>query len=388
MEVDASRDPMAVFNDVPDPRAANRRHRLVDVLGLTILAILSNCDDWVAIELWGQDQEAWLREVAGLRLVHGIPTHDTLGRLFAKLKPQALEQCFTQFMNELAKAVGGKLIQIDGKCLRGSFDRAGNKAAIHMVNAWCHTNRMVLGQLAVEDKSNEITAIPRLLQMLDLRGALVSIDAMGCQKEIAKTIVNNKGDYLLAVKDNHKTLHEDIRLFFDEAIKGQWEGVRHQYCQTVDGDHGRIETRRCWVTNHVKWLKRQGHDWAGLKGLACVESQRLIKGQSQASVERRIYITSTDPCLYGADGILDASRTHWSVENRVHWSLDVSFQEDASRVRKGHAPENLARMRRMALNLLRRMPVDKPKKKVSMRNRRQMCARNPSLALKALVNQE
>ena len=383
MDVDASRDLFAPFENLTDPRRNNRSHRLTDILIITLLATLSDCDDWVAVALWGHRHEAWLKHDVGLPLPRGIPTHHTFGRLFARLDPDALERCVASFLDNLARQCGGQWVQIDGKRLCGSFDRAASKAGIHMVNAWCHAHSLVLGQLAVEDKSNEITAIPKLLELLELRGARLTIDAMGCQKQIAQTIVDRGADYLLAVKNNHKTLYEDIHLFFQEAIEGQWQGIRCDQVTEVYGDHGRIETRTCWVTSQVAWLERQGHQWAGLKGLVCVQSKRQIKGTSQVTVERRYYIASFDPCELGAEAVLQGTRLHWSVENRLHWSLDVAFREDGSRVRKDHAPQNMARMRRLTLNLLRQMADVKPK--TSIRNRRRMCAWHPEVALKTLL---
>jgi predicted transposase YbfD/YdcC len=389
MDVDARACLMRYFEQVTDPRARNVSHRLADMLAITLMAVMSRCDDWEEIADWGKAHEPWLKTF--LALPHGIPSHDTFDRLFARLDPVELERCFVAFTAAAAKASGGRLIAIDGKTLRRSFDAGGGKAAIHMVSAWCQASELVLGQLATEEKSNEITAIPALLALIDVKGAVVSIDAMGCQKAIAQKILDGKGDYLLAVKDNHKTLHEDVRLYMDEAIKARWAGMEHDEHRHTDADHGRLEKRRCWVTHQVGWLKRLGHDWPQLRGLVCVESDRQVFG-GKRSVERRYYLTSLDPRKIGAEDLLDHTRGHWQIENKLHWCLDVSFREDDSRVRKGHGAQNLSRMRRWAMNLLRPMPAlnerpDKPARKVSLKVKRLMCSWDRDYLLKALNGQ-
>lgn len=385
MDVDASRGLLGYLAQMPDPRADNARHRLLDVLAITVLAVLCRCDDWVEIAAWGKAHQDWLGTF--LELPHGAPAHDTFDRLFRRLDPAALEHGIGQFINGLVQASGGRLIAIDGKTLRRSFQAGAGQAAIHMVSAWCSVNHLVLGQLATEQKSNEITAIPRLLELLDIKNALVSIDAMGCQKDIAERIVKQGGDYLLAVKDNHKTLHEDVRLFMDEAIAGQWEGIRHDYHQDVDAGHGRLETRRCWTCDDVRWLKRQGHHWPQLAGLVCVESQRELFGSATGpSIQRRYYLTSRKPSDQGAAAMLEAPRAHWGIENRVHWSLDMTFREDHSRIRQGHGAENFSRIRRLGLNLLRKMKHVKPG--TSLKVRRLMCSWDRQALLNALSGQE
>lgn len=364
------------FSSLPDPRSdQGKRHLLSDLLAITILAVICGADDWVEIEDFAHAKLGWLKTF--LRLPNGIPSHDTLGRVFARLDPQAMEQCFGQWVACLAKTRPGqdRLIAIDGKTIRRSFDHADKKAAIHMVSAWCCVNRLTLGQLATDLKSNEITAIPRLLGLLDLKAAVVTIDAMGCQKDIAQAILQGGGDYLLAVKDNHKTLHEDLKLFFDEAIAGRWEHTAHAYHDTVEKDHGRIETRRLWCTWEVHWLKRH-HAWAGLRSIVCVECVRELAGK--ASVERRYYISS----LSGTDAaaMLAMVRGHWSVENQLHWSLDVAFGEDACRVRMGHAAEHLSRIRRIALALLKRETTFK----AGIKRKRLRCALDHDYLLKAI----
>jgi predicted transposase YbfD/YdcC len=365
MEVDASRGPLRFFAHMPDPRAANRRHLLFDMMVIALLAVLSKANDWIDIVAWARAHEPWLRTF--LKLPHGIPSHDTFGRLFAKLSPQALEHVFVTWTSHLSTASAGKLIALDGKSLRRSFDQASGKTAIHMISAWSHENRLVLGQMAVDGDSNEITAMPKLLELLDLKGALVTIDAIGCQTAIAETIVKKKADYLLAVKQNQKELHEDITFFFEEALAQGFDGVRHGVCETVDGDHGRVETRRGFVTDDIAWLRQRHPHWPKLAAIVCVESVRHVTGKAEPSPTRRYYITSrrTD-----ASAMLAAARGHWGIENPLHWSLDVTFREDENRSRKGHAPENLSRVRRLALNMLRR---DTSMPKTSLKTKRFLC---------------
>jgi predicted transposase YbfD/YdcC len=363
------------FAELPDPRSEQgRRHLLTDMMAITLCAVICGADGWVEVEDFGKAKLGWLKLF--LRLPRGIPSHDTFGRLFARLDPAAMERCFVKWVGALVKAGMGRLIAIDGKTLRRSFDQAGGKAAIHMVNAWCSANRLVLGQLATDLKSNEIKAIPRLLELLDLKDAVVTIDAMGCQREIAQKIVRGGGDYLLAVKDNHRTLHEELKLFFDEAIAGGWEHTAHAYHQTVEKDHGRIETRRLWCTREVGWFRDRSR-WEGMKSIACVECTREIAGKT--GVERRYYISS----LAGADaaGVLEIIRGHWGVENQLHWSLDVTFGEDDSRVRTGYAAEHLARIRRLALGLLQR----EKSFKAGLKRKRLRCALEHDYLLKVLT---
>lgn len=335
------------FCIVPDPRVERTRlHRLEDILVITICAVICGAETWVDIAEFGRAKETWFRTF--LALPHGIPSHDTFGRVFAALDACAFEKAFQAWIADLAGSSAGKLIAIDGKTIRRSLDRASGKAAIHMVTAWVHENHAVFGQLRTEDKSNEITAIPKLLEMLDLQEATVTIDAMGCQKEIAQKVRDRDGHYVLAVKANQEALYEDVRLFLDDAIARDFQGIEHdQYEQTEKG-HGRLETRRCWTTSQIDWL-RQRHDWSGLQSIAAVECQRQIG--EDVSTERRYFISSLPAPT--AQRIGRAVRNHWCVENELHWSLDVCFGEDQSRVRIGNAAENLSRVRRLALILLK-----------------------------------
>lgn len=348
MDVEAPRGLLRVFDELEDPRVERAKlHRLTDILAITLLGVICGADEWTEIELFGQSKLDWLRTF--LELPHGIPSHDTFGRVFSRLDPDQLEQCFQKWMQGLARRSGGELIALDGKTLRRSFDKAGHKAAIHMVSAWSQANHLTLGQLATDAKSNEITAIPKLLKMLDISDSVVTIDAMGCQKAIAQQIVEQQGHYVLQVKGNQETLHDLVKDTFDELTGRGIPGVPYSFHEEVDGGHGRVETRRIWTTEWTDWYP-QRRDWAGLRSFVCVESERTINGQT--STDRRYYISDLD----GVDArtMLEYVRGHWGIENQLHWSLDVTFREDTLRNRIGHSAENFSRIRRLALNLLRR----------------------------------
>lgn len=380
MDVVASSARLRPFESLPDPRAHNILHPLPSLLLIAIMAIVCGAPDWQSVSQWARAKLKWL--ITFLDLPHGVPSHDTFCRLFVRLDPDAFERCFLQWTADLMQTSDGKLIAIDGKTLRRSFDTAHRKNAIHLVSAWCQQNHLVLGQLATEEKSNEITAIPKLLELLDLNNATVSIDAMGCQKNIAQKICDGGGDYLLAVKDNQKTLHEDVRFFLDDAIEQNFDGLKHVTCQTTDADHGRLEQRRLWASADVDWLKQQGHDWPGLRGIVCVECERLVFGQASPTVQRRYYITSHDPHTIGGDVLLAHVRGHWGVENQLHWQLDVSFREDERRLRKGHGAENFSRLCRLALNLLK----SEKSLKLGIANKRLNCGWDRDYLLKVLMN--
>lgn len=324
---------------------------LADMFVIAVCAVICGADNWKAVSTFGKAKRKWFKTFLGLP--HGIPSHYTFDRVFSALRPESLDRCFSEWIQALGR--GGKgLVAIDGKTLRGSFDRAGRRAAIHMVSAWASANELVLGQLATAAKSNEITAIPRLLELLDLEGATVTIDAEGCQKEIARKITEQGADYVLALKANHPTLHEEVKLFLDDAIARGFKGIAHDFHQDVTGDHGRIETRRLWCTAEVAWCEDR-EQWAGLRSFAVVECERTVG--KKTSRERRYFISSLDGTH--AERIAEAVRSHWGIENKLHWVLDVAFHEDACRVRRGHGAENLSRLRRIALNLLKRETAEK-----------------------------
>ena len=332
------------FASLEDPRVLKKnQHKLLDIVVIAICGIICGADDWVAIAEFGRSKESWFRTF--LELPNGIPSHDTFGRVFSLLSPTEFQSCFTRWMRSLTGVFEG-LVAVDGKTLRRSHDRRSNRAAIHMVSAWAIENSLVLGQVKTDEKSNEITAIPELLRALALEGCLVSIDAMGCQRAIAKPIVEQGGDYLLALKGNQGNLSEEVEALFDEADQVSYEGYGVQFHETQEHNHGRHEVRRYWTMaceGRLTYAKR----WSKLNMVGMVESERTVDGET--SIEYRYYIGS-----FGNDvqTFAQGARGHWGVENGLHWVLDVAFREDDSRVRKGHAPENLALLRHIAVNLL------------------------------------
>jgi predicted transposase YbfD/YdcC len=346
MEDPASARLFDFFAHVSDPRRANARHRLFDIFVIALCAVISGAEGWEDMEEYGQAQAEWFKEF--LELPHGIPSHDTFRRVLSRLKPDELTQCFVSWPEARRESLDGDIIAIDGKTLRRSFDQAASQGAIHMVSAWANAHRLVLGQRKVDDKSNEITAIPALLRMLELAGALVTIDAMGCQKEIAKTITEQGADDVLALKDNHPTLHGEVELLFEDSKAERLDGITAARHTTVDADHGRLETRHYWITSDIECLGVQG-SWANIASVGLVESHREVGGK--VSIEQRFFLTSlpSDAVRFG-----QAVREHWGVENSLHWVLDVSFREDDGRIRQGHGAQNLAVLRHMALNLLQR----------------------------------
>lgn len=338
------------FARLPDPRVdRTKRHLLLDIVVIAVCAVICGADTWVDIEAYGRAKYEWLKRF--LPLPHGIPSHDTFARVFARLKPEAFRTCFLAWLTEIQEQIGGslasQLVAIDGKAARHSFDRAIDRGPLHLVSAWATAAHLVLGQVAVEQKSNEITAIPTLLQLLELSGCVVTIDAMGTQKEIAKTIRDQEADYVLALKGNQGMLHEDVALLFEWAAAQQYRDVVHQTYETHNTGHGREERRRTTVTTDLTGL-RGYEDWAGLQTVAMVEAWRT-QGDA-VSYERRYYISSLG---LDAKQMAESVRGPWAIENALHWVLDIAFREDDSRIRKGHAPENFAMLRHMALNLLK-----------------------------------
>ena len=338
---------LRLFRDMPDQRMPGKvAHKLHDILVITVCGVLSGLEHWTQIEDFARANEPWFRTF--LDLPNGIPSHDTFGKVFACLDSDTFEQRLQQWIHALVGSdTEGKHVALDGKTLRRSFDRASGKAAIHMINAYVHENQAVFGQLKVDDKANEITAIPQLLEMLQLKDATVTIDAIGCQRDIARQIRDQGGHYVLALKNNQSSLLEDVRTFLDDGI-AHGQGALWGYHQEVDNGHGRLEVRRYWTCCDVTWLQLR-HDWPDLASMAVVESIRVVNGKT--STQRRYFVSSHSGRQ--AQQLATLIRNHWRVENELHWTLDVSFDEDQCRVRTANAAENLSRIRRLTLLLLK-----------------------------------
>jgi len=337
------------FGKVTDPRInRTKEHKLIDIIAIAICAVICGAEGWVDIELYGKSKQPWLSTF--LELPNGIPSHDTFGRVFALLDAQQFQWAFYEWVFAVNTLIPGQVINIDGKCLRGSDDTHLGKRAIYMVSAWAEANEIVLGQRKVDEKSNEITAIPELLKLLALAGCIVTIDAIGTQTSIAQTIIEAQADYVLSVKENQGHLFEDISVLFavDQAQGFKYASFEH--AQVANKGHGRIEIRECWSTSNPEYLNliRHAQNWTGLQSIAMVVCTRIVGDKQTQQV--RFYISSLPS---NATRILKIVRKHWAIENELHWVLDVALKEDHSRVRKDHAPENLAVIRHIALNLLK-----------------------------------
>ncbi len=334
------------FSSLTDPRILLKiKHKLIDVIVITLCAVLAGADEWTEIADFGRIREQWFRSF--LELPAGIPSHDTFGRVFSMIRPEEFEKCFLNWVRAAFRNIAPQVIAIDGKTLRHSYDRSSNKAAIHMVSAWATENRLVLGQVKTEEKSNEITAIPELLKVLALKGCVVTIDAMGCQKEIVKQIVEQEADYVISLKGNQGTLHKEVELFLQDAKENGFKDLSHDTYETTDGEHGRIEIRSFTTTAEIDWFEDKSK-WAKLTSVGMVESERHIG--DKITRETRYYISSLprDAKLFA-----QAARGHWGIENGLHWCLDIAFNEDQSRVRMGHGATNLGIVRHFALNLIK-----------------------------------
>lgn len=334
------------FESLKDPRVERtRRHKLMDIVVISVTAVISYADGWDDIVEYAKVREEWLRTF--LELPHGIPCADTFRRVFTALDPEQFQACFLSWVRSLVETTEGKLIAIDGKTVRHSFASEEGKGPLPLVSAWVAHNQLVLGQVATDTKSNEITAIPKLLQLIDVHGATVTIDAMGCQKKIADAIVEGGGDYILALKDNQPTIHQEVELFFESARAEAFSDTPCDQAQSIDGDHGRIEVRRVFASSDIGWMADKPQ-WKNLQSVVLVESERTIG--EETSLEHRYYLTS-----HTADAALLAGliRGHWGIENKLHWVLDMAFDEDRCRIRRGNAPDNFALLRKIALNLLK-----------------------------------
>lgn len=365
------------FSKVKDPRIErSKRHQLMDILIIAICGVICGADNWVDIELFGNTKIAWLKSF--LNLPNGIPSHDTFGRVFAKIDPEEFESSFMEWVQAINQLTQGQVIAIDGKQLRGSHDKQSGKSAIYMVSAWATENQLVLGQRKVDDKSNEITAIPKLLKLLEIKGCIVTVDAIGTQTKIAKQIIAQGADYILGVKENQGRLYEDIHDLFADNQYFNYEGVPHSYAKTVNKDHGRIEIRQCWTISDPEYLAniRNLQRWTGIQTLVMILSERRIG--DVVEVQDRYFISSLES---DAHKILQAKRSYWGIENSLHWVLDIAFNEDRSRVRKDNAPQNFAILRHMALNLLKQ----ENSIKASIKSKRLRCGWDVDYLLKVLT---
>lgn len=340
------------FENLEDPRSTiNRHHLLVDVIVISICAVVAGADGPVGIEEWAKKKKDWLK--THLSLPHGIPSHDTFGRVLQALKPQAFQECFIAWLTSLNKdagSQGGRHVAIDGKALRRSHDSRRELGPLYLVSAWATESGVTMGQVATEEKSNEITAIPQLLEQLELEGTVITIDAAGCQRNIARQIVDGGGDYLLALKGNQPSVYEDVQKYFDEQMRNEFAGVRVSQWEEHDQRHGREEERYYYQLSVPSSIRNQKR-WAGLKTIGM--ALRVAKENGEVTVEARYYLSSLR-----ANGRRFAQlvRGHWGIENSLHWSLDMTFREDESRIRQRNLTENIAWLRRLALTLLKQHP--------------------------------
>jgi predicted transposase YbfD/YdcC len=351
------------FKDLEDKRVERtKRHELIDIVTIAICAVICGADSWVLMETYGKKKEEWLKQF--LELPNGIPSHDTFARVFAKIDPQQLQNSFLSWIKSINKITAGEVIAIDGKTLRHSYDKGKDKGAIHMVSAWATTNRLVLGQCKVDEKSNEITAIPELIKVLEIAGCIVTIDAMGCQKQIVKSIVDKSGEYVIALKKNQGNLYKNVEEIFKEAISKGFEGFKYSDYHTKEDEHGREEIRHYLMLSDIQERIDPGKKWMNLQSVGMVEYIRKVNGKTK--VETRYYISSL---MDNAKLLRESVRSHWGIENSLHWVLDVALREDDCRIRKDNAPQNFAVLRHIAVNA-----VGKEKsQKLGIKNK-QVCA--------------
>ncbi len=334
---------------VNDPRIGNaKRHKLLDIMVIAICATVCGADSWIDVAMFGRSKKDWFKKY--LELPNGIPSHDTFGRVFRLINPEEFQRSFLVWVQTIQKLTKGEVIAIDGKQLHGSRDEDSGQSALDIVSAWATANELVLGQVKVDDKSNEIPAIPRLLELLDITGCLVTIDAIGTQTGIAEKVVDKGGDYLLPVKENQGHLFEDMEKLFGIEEREGFTTPGYTHARKVDDNHGRMEIRECWATSSAECLNylRGKDNWKQLSTLAMIRSERRVG--DKVEIKTRYFISSAK---MNAKALLKAKRSHWGIENRLHWVLDIAFREDMSRVRKDHAPENLAVLRHMAVNMLK-----------------------------------
>ena len=362
------------FMGVEDPRIERtKRHQLIDVITIAICAVICGAESWVAIETYGQAKKEWLKRF--LELPNGIPSHDTFARIFSLIDPQNFQECFVSWMKSVANLTDGEVIAIDGKSLKHSYDKKFGNRAINMVSAWATSNKLVLGQIKVDKKSNEITAIPELIKVLDVAGCIVTIDAIGCQKEIVNLISQKDGDYIIALKKNQKSLYESTEILFKEAISKRNEGFKASHYSTREMGHGREEIRNYLMLTDISSRIDPENKWQKLNSIGMVESVRTENGKT--TVETRYYISSLklDARKFG-----DSVRSHWGIENSLHWILDVALNEDDCRIRKDNSPQNFAVLRHIAVNLLGKEKT----KKLGIKNKQFLAAMDDNYLTKVL----
>lgn len=365
------------FTEILDPRIErNKKHTLIDIIVLTVCAVISGAETWEDIEDYGKYKQGWLTRF--LLLANGIPSHDTIRRLFIRLDPQQLQNSFLRWIEAVRARTAGDVVAIDGKTLRRSGEKASGKLPIHMVSAWAAANGMILGQVKTDEHSNEITAIPALLDLLNVKGCIVTIDAAGCQQEIAKNVRQKKADYVFALKGNQPNLHEDVQYFFKELEQKDLEEGWVQYHKTFDKGHGRLESRQYYQSDEIAWLPELRR-FAGAQSIGMVRATRIIGGAK--SIHTRYYISSLP---MDAQRFAHAVRSHWAVENTLHWTLDMTFREDESRMRQGYSAENFAMMRRIALTLVKRDTASQR----SLRRRRNICSYDNTYLERLLFNSD
>lgn len=361
------------FTGLTDVRQQGKiRHNLLEIVVMTVCAVIAGCDVWEDITDFCRVKESWFKEALHMRLENGIPSHDTLSRVFGMIVPEEFERCFRSWVSTVCQRTRGEIISVDGKTVRGS---AGNgRSAIHMVSAWAHQQQLVLGQVATDVKSNEITAVPDLLTVLDIAGCIITADAMSCQKEIARKIALKEAEYVFGLKDNHPTLRKDTEDYFQAALADSTLYPDMQHDRTANKGHGRVEVRDYYLTNEIDWLDSR-NDWANLRGLGMVRA-RVTTGD-KVTEETRFYITS----LTDVQTFSKAVRAHWGIENSLHWCLDVTFGEDHSRIRKDHSAENMAVVRHLALDILKHYSEN-----ISLARKRRRCAYDDAFLAAVLLS--
>lgn len=362
------------LTEIDDPRREHQKfHSLFDILVISICAVICGAEHWTEIEEFGQAKQEWFARF--LELENGIPSHDTFRRVFILLDNVELKEVFVNWIRSAVSLSAGTLVNIDGKTLCGSKEPIKGKKALNIVSAWASEQSVVLGQVKTAEKSNEIRAIPKLLKILDLQGCIVTIDAIGCQREIVKEIVEKEADYVISLKGNQGILSEEVKDYLDWAEREKFQDIAYDYAETLEKDHGRIEQRRCFVTEEIDWLE-QKEDWKNLKSVIMVEAIREVIGGKQ-TVERRYFISSLDA---NAKQALRSVRGHWAIENELHWCLDIGFREDECRVREARSAENLATVRHIGLNLLKQ----EKSCKLGIKSKRKKAGWDESYLLKVL----